>query len=118
MTVEDIKKNVGKFLAEGRMGEAINVIYAYLKEHPDDKQVAALLEQILPLLNTTTGIFTLLRTWIWILGKNEYMDEQGFIHVYTGSGKGKTMAAFGLALLAAGAGKKFLLLSHQRITLR
>jgi hypothetical protein len=50
MTVEDIKKNVGKFLAEGRMGEAINVIYAYLKEHPDDKQVAALLEQILTIV--------------------------------------------------------------------
>jgi hypothetical protein len=50
MTVEDIKKNVGKFLAEGRMGEAINVIYAYLKEYPDDKQVAALLEQILTIV--------------------------------------------------------------------
>lgn len=34
---------------------------------------------------------------------------QGFVHVYTGDGKGKTTAALGLALRAAGAGWKVFL---------
>jgi cob(I)alamin adenosyltransferase len=35
---------------------------------------------------------------------------KGLIHVYTGNGKGKTTAAFGLAMRAAGHGKKVLIL--------
>ena len=34
------------------------------------------------------------------------MQNQGFIQVYTGNGKGKTTAALGLALRSHGAGKK------------
>ncbi len=34
------------------------------------------------------------------------MQEKGYIHLYTGNGKGKTTAAIGLSVRAAGAGKR------------
>lgn len=40
--------------------------------------------------------------------------EKGYIQVYTGNGKGKTTAAIGLAVRAAGAGPGFTLVSLLR----
>ncbi len=36
--------------------------------------------------------------------------EKGFVHVYTGNGKGKSTAAFGLAMRAKGAGLKVIII--------
>ncbi len=41
---------------------------------------------------------------------------QGFVQIYTGNGKGKSTAAYGLALRAAGAGKKTLLIQLMKAT--
>ncbi len=38
----------------------------------------------------------------------------GYIHVYTGNGKGKTTAAFGLAMRAAGRGKKVCIIQFMK----
>jgi len=36
-------------------------------------------------------------------------DNKGYIQLYTGNGKGKTTAAIGLSIRAAGAGKHILI---------
>ena len=40
--------------------------------------------------------------------------EKGLIHLYTGEGKGKTTAAVGLAVRAAGAGKRVTFLQFMK----
>jgi cob(I)alamin adenosyltransferase len=40
--------------------------------------------------------------------------EKGYIHIYTGSGKGKTTAAIGLGLRAAGAGFKVYMIQFMK----
>lgn len=40
--------------------------------------------------------------------------EKGYIQVYTGDGKGKTTAAIGLAVRAAGAGKKICIIQFMK----
>lgn len=42
------------------------------------------------------------------------MLDKGYIHLYTGNGKGKTTAAFGLALRAAGAGLKSIIIQFMK----
>jgi cob(I)alamin adenosyltransferase len=44
--------------------------------------------------------------------------SKGFIHVYTGESKGKTTAAFGLAMRAAGHGKNVLILQFLKSRIR
>ena len=45
-----------------------------------------------------------------------FMKKKGLIHIYTGDGKGKTSAALGLAMRAAGSGKNVFFVQFFNIT--
>ena len=42
------------------------------------------------------------------------MDSRGYVQLYTGDGKGKTTAALGLSLRAAGAGLKTIIIQFMK----